>query len=258
MRILVSNDDGVDAPGIKALAKELSLVATIELMAPDRNRSAASNSLTLMKPLRASKLENGFISVQGTPTDCVHLGITGFIDPKPDMVVSGINAGANLGDDVIYSGTVAAASEGRVLGLPSVAVSLVGKDPQMNYDTAAVVARQIVERLKKEALPPETILNVNVPDIGIEEIQGFELTRLGKRHKAQPAIKAIDPRGYPLYWIGASGKEEDAGEGTDFHAVNANKVSITPIQIDMTNYSVLKKMDNWASGLVLCKQKEHK
>lgn len=254
MRILISNDDGVYATGIATLAHELAKIAEIVVIAPDRNRSGASNSLSIQVPVRVQQLNNGYYSVTGTPTDCVHLAVTGLLKMKFDMVVSGINAGANLGDDVIYSGTVAAASEGRVLGLPSVAISLVGKDPQKNYDTAAIVARQIVERLKKEPLPAATILNINVPDVTIEELQGFELTRLGKRHPAQPAIKAIDPRGYPVYWIGASGNAEDAGSGTDFDAIEQGKVSITPIQIDMTNYNAFEMIKTWTSGLVLCKR----
>lgn len=254
MKILISNDDGVYAAGIVALATELAQIAEITVIAPDRNRSGASNSLSVQIPVRVQQLSNGYYSVTGTPTDCVHLAVTGLFKTKFDMVVSGINAGANLGDDVIYSGTVAAASEGRMLGLPSVAVSLAGKDPQENYNTAAVVVRQIVTRLTKEPLPPATILNVNVPDVALEELQGFELTRLGKRHQAQPAVKAIDPRGYPVYWIGASGKEEDAGLGTDFHAVNVGKVSITPIQIDMTNYNAFEQIKIWSDGLVLCKK----
>jgi 5''/3''-nucleotidase SurE len=254
MRILISNDDGVHAIGITTLATELAKIAEIIVIAPDRNRSGASNSLSVQVPVRVQQLSNGYYSVTGTPTDCVHLAVTGLLKMKFDMVVSGINAGSNLGDDVIYSGTVAAASEGRVLGLPSVAISLTGKDPQKNYDTAAVVARQIVERLKKEPLPMATILNVNVPDISIEELKGFEVTRLGKRHPAQPAIKAIDPRGYPVYWIGASGDEEDAGPGTDFYAIKNDKVSITPIQIDMTNYSDFERIETWVSELLLCKK----
>lgn len=255
MRILISNDDGVYAAGIIALAHEMAKIAEIVVIAPDRNRSGASNSLSIQVPVRVQQLNNGYYSVTGTPTDCVHLAVTGLLEIKFDMVISGINAGANLGDDVIYSGTVAAASEGRTLGLPSIAISLVGKDPQKNYETAAVVARQIIERLKKEPLPPATILNVNVPDITLEELQGFELTRLGKRHPAQPAIKALDPRGYPVYWIGASGDAEDAGPGTDFHAVKEGKVSITPLKIDMTNYSAFDLIKTWTSGLLLCKTK---
>lgn len=254
MKILISNDDGVYATGIAILANEMAKIGDITVIAPDRNRSGASNSLSVQVPVRVQQLSNGYYSVTGTPTDCVHLAVTGLLKTKFDMVVSGINAGANLGDDVIYSGTVAAASEGRILGLPSIAVSLAGKDPQKNYETAAFVVRQIIERLKKEPLPPATILNVNVPDISIEELQGFELTRLGKRHPAQPAIKAVDPRGYPVYWIGASGKEEDAGEGTDFHAIKENKVSITPIKIDMTDYSTFDLLTPWICGLILCKK----
>lgn len=254
MKILISNDDGVHAIGISTLATEIAKIAEVVVIAPDRNRSGASNSLSVQVPVRVYQLSNGYYCVTGTPTDCVHLAVTGLLEMKFDMVVSGINAGANLGDDVIYSGTVAAASEGRVLGLPSIAISLVGKDPQRNYETAAIVARQIIERLTKEPLPPTTILNINVPDVAIEGLKGFELTRLGKRHPAQPAIKAIDPRGYPVYWIGASGEEEDAGSGTDFYAVKRNKVSITPIQIDMTNYAAFERIETWISGLLLCKQ----
>lgn len=254
MRILISNDDGVHAIGIATLAGEMAKIAEIEVIAPDRNRSGASNSLSVQVPVRVQQLSNGYYSVTGTPTDCVHLAATGLFQTKFDMVVSGINAGANLGDDVLYSGTVAAATEGGVLGIQSVAFSLAGKDPQKNYDTAAIVAKQIVERLKTAPLPHATILNVNIPDVSIEELQGFELTRLGKRHPAQPAIKAIDPRGYPLYWIGASGLEEDAGPGTDFYAIKENKVSITPIQLDMTNYTAFERIKTWVSGLMFCKK----
>lgn len=254
MRILISNDDGVHAIGIATLANELAKISEIEVIAPDRNRSGASNSLSIQIPVRIQQLSNGYYSVTGTPTDCVHVAVTGFFQTSFDMVVSGINAGANLGDDILYSGTVAAATEGGILGIPSIAFSLAGKDPQKHYDTAAAVARQVIERLKKAPLPHGTILNVNVPDIRTEEIQGFELTRLGKRHPAQPAIKAMDPRGYPVYWIGASGLEEDAGPGTDFYAIKENKVSVTPIQLDMTNYTAFEKLKNWVSGLVQCKK----
>lgn len=254
MRILISNDDGVHAVGIAALAAELAQIATIEVIAPDRNRSGASNSLSVQVPVRVFQLPNGYYSVTGTPTDCVHLAVTGFFQTKFDMIVSGINAGENLGDDVLYSGTVAAATEGGVLGIPSVAFSLASKDSPKHYDTAAAVARQIIERLKKAPLPHATILNVNIPDIKIDEIKGFELTRLGKRHPAQPAVKAIDPRGSAVYWIGASGLEEDAGIGTDFYAVRENKVSITPIQLDMTNYTAFEGLKSWVSALMYCKK----
>lgn len=254
MKILISNDDGVHALGIAVLANEIAKVAEVTVIAPDRNRSGASNSLSLQVPVRVHQLSNGYYSVTGTPTDCVHLAVTGMLNTKFDMVISGINAGANLGDDVIYSGTVAAASEGRVLGLPSIAISLVGKDPQKNYETAAIVARQIIEHITQMPLSPATILNVNVPDVPFEELQGFELTRLGKRHPAQQAIKATDPRGYPVYWIGSSGEEEDAGPGTDFGAIKHNFVSVTPIKVDMTSYSAFQEIGGWVSALSLCKK----
>lgn len=254
MKILISNDDGVHAIGIHTLANEIAKIAEVTVIAPDRNRSGASNSLSLQVPVRVCQLSNGYYSVTGTPTDCVHLAVTGMLDTKFDMVISGINAGANLGDDVIYSGTVAAASEGRVLGLPSVAFSLAGKDPQKNYETAAIVARQIIEHIEEMPLAPATILNINIPDVSFEELKGFELTRLGKRHPAQQAIKAKDPRGYPVYWIGASGEEEDAGPGTDFGAIKENFVSITPIKIDMTSYSAFQEIGSWVSELALCKK----
>lgn len=254
MRILVSNDDGVHAIGIVTLATELSKIAEVVVVAPDRNRSGASNSLSVQVPVRVQQLSNGYYSVTGTPTDCAHLALTGLLPTTFDMVVSGINAGENLGDDVLYSGTVAAATEGRVLGFPAVAVSLAGKDSLQNYQTAAVVARQIVERLCKDPLPPATILNVNVPDVLCHELKGFEVTRLGTRHCAQPVVRELDPRGTPVFWMGASGPEEDAGSGTDFYAVKQNKVSITPLQIDMTNYGAFEKISTWVGGLVLCKE----
>ncbi|AHE67522.1 5'/3'-nucleotidase SurE [Legionella oakridgensis ATCC 33761 = DSM 21215] len=215
MKILISNDDGVFAPGIRSLANELSTVADIEVMAPDRNRSGASNSLTLSQPLRVKKLDNGYYSVEGTPTDCVHLALTGFFESSADMVVSGINEGANLGDDILYSGTVAAAMEGRYLGLPAMAVSMVGDNIQ-HYDTAATITRQLILKLRTHRLPAQTILNINVPDLPLDKILGFEVTRLGTRHGAEPVIKEYDPRGRPIYWIGPPGVEADAGPGTDF------------------------------------------
>jgi 5'-nucleotidase len=249
MRILISNDDGVYSPALEVLAKELSTIAEVKVIAPDRNRSGASNSLSVQMPVRLQTLPNGYISVAGTPTDCVHLALTGLLEEKFDMVVSGPNLGANLGDDVIYSGTVAAATEGRVLGMPAIAISLVGKEPQVHFQTAATIARNLVERLKIDPLPAATILNVNVPDLPLEEIKGVEVTRLGSRHVAEPAIKALDPRGGPVYWIGPSGTEADAGQGTDFHAVNEKKVSITPLKIDMTNYTAFEKLSKWIVGL---------
>jgi len=248
MRILVSNDDGYQAPGILRLAAELATIADINVVAPDRDRSGASNSLTLHLPIRAQEVEPGRYRVEGTPTDCVHLGVTGLLEHEPDMVVSGINAGANMGDDVLYSGTVAAATEGRFLGLPAIAVSLASHDPQ-NYDTAARVAVLLVQKLLRDPLPADTILNVNVPDLPWHELSGFQATRLGQRHRAEPAILAFDPRNRPIYWIGPPGSEQDAGAGTDFHAVRNGYVSITPIQVDLTRYEALDKVAGWVIGL---------
>lgn len=245
MRILISNDDGIYARGIKALANELSKIAEIIVVAPDRDRSGASNSLSVQVPVRMQEIAPNQFSVQGTPTDCVHLGVTGLFNVDFDMVVSGVNHGANLGDDVIYSGTVAAATEGRALGMPSLAISLASKDPHVNFETGAIVARRLIEKLKQSPLPAGTILNVNVPDVIVEDLRGYEITRLGRRHMSATSIKAFDPRGYPVYWIGESGPEVDAGPGTDFHAVSSHKVSITPLQIDMTNYHAFETLSQW-------------
>lgn len=248
MRILVSNDDGVLAPGIRVLAAELATIADIEVMAPDRNRSGASNSLTLTRPLRVRHLDDGFYSIEGTPTDCVHLALTGFFDPIADMVVSGINDGANLGDDILYSGTVAAAMEGRNLGLPAIAVSMVGDSIQY-YETAAAITKQLVLKLRTNPLPSQTILNVNVPDVPLHEIQGMEVTRLGTRHAAEPIVKEMDPRGRPIYWVGPPGAAADAGPGTDFYAVRRGCVSLTPLHLDMTHYKVFDQVAHWLEGI---------
>ncbi len=248
MRILISNDDGYQAPGIIALAQALAVIAEVTVVAPERDRSGASNSLTLENPIRATRMDNGFIRVDGTPTDCVHLAITGLLEQEPDMVVSGINSGANLGDDVLYSGTVAAAMEGRFLGLPAIAVSLVTQHAARHYVTAARVVSALVQRLNAEPLPADTILNVNVPDLPWDELQGFVATRLGHRHKAEPAIKATDPRGRSIYWVGPPGGEQDAGPGTDFHAVRSGQVSVTPIQVDLTRYTALDTVAGWLRG----------
>ena len=244
MRILLSNDDGYQAPGLKALAEGLASIATITVVAPERNRSGASNSLTLEHPLRANTMDNGFISVDGTPTDCVHLAITGLLKDEPDMVVAGINDGANMGDDVLYSGTVAAATEGRFLGFPAMAVSMASHAPKY-FDTGARVAREMVERIRLHPLSADTILNVNVPDIPHDEIKGYQATRLGHRHKAEPVIKASDPRGRLIYWVGPAGAEQDAGPGTDFHAVREGYVSVTPLKIDLTRHELLPEMQAW-------------
>ncbi len=248
MRILISNDDGYMAPGIQKLAQVLEKLGEITVVAPDRNRSGASNSLTLENPLRLNKLENGVYRVEGTPTDCVHLAITGLLEQEPDMVVSGINAGANLGDDVLYSGTVAAAMEGRFLGLPAIAISLASHTPT-HYETAAWVAEKLVRRLQRSLLPANTILNVNVPDRPIDAITGFETTRLGHRHKAEPVIKEVDPRGREMYWVGPAGEEQDAGPGTDFYAIRQGAISVTPLQIDLTQYDALDGVANWLKGV---------
>lgn len=248
MRILLSNDDGYQAPGIRCLAEVLSEHARVTVVAPERDRSGASNSLTLDNPIRATSAENGFIFVDGTPTDCVHLAITGLLDEEPDMVVSGINAGGNLGDDVLYSGTVAAAMEGRFLGFPAVAVSLVGSGGG-HYATAARVASGLVRSLRNRPVASDTILNVNVPDMPWEDLAGLRVTRLGHRHKAEPVIREEDPRGRPIYWVGPPGAEQDAGEGTDFHAVNHGFVSITPLQVDLTRYPALGELETWLKGV---------
>jgi len=248
MRILLSNDDGYLAPGLNCLARHLRDVAEIVVVAPDRDRSGASNSLTLDNPIRAHVAENGFMRVEGTPTDCVHLAITGLLPQEPDMVISGINAGANMGDDVIYSGTVAAATEGRFLGYPAIAVSLAGKE-LLHYDTAAHAVLLLVERLKRHPLPADTILNVNVPDVPWEAIRGFEATRLGHRHRSEPVIQGRDPRNRPIYWIGPAGPEQDAGPGTDFYAVRNNRVSVTPIQVDLTRHQAVGSVADWLAGV---------
>lgn len=244
MRILLSNDDGYQAPGLRTLHGVISAIAEAVVVAPDRDRSGASNSLTLEQPIRASRTEDGFIRVEGTPTDCVHLAITGLLTHEPDMVVSGINAGANMGDDVIYSGTVAAATEGRFLGYPAMAVSLASHTPRF-FDTAARVAAELVTRLCERPLAADSILNVNVPDLPYDELQGFLATRLGHRHKAEPVVKAEDPRGRPIYWVGPAGAEQDAGPGTDFHAVRNGFVSVTPLQVDLTRHQALPALAEW-------------
>jgi len=248
MKILVSNDDGYQAEGIVCLANTLADIAEICVVAPDRNRSGASNSLTLDNPIHVNEADNGYFFVDGTPTDCVHLAITGLLAQEPDMVVSGINSGANMGDDVLYSGTVAAAMEGRFLGLPAIAVSLMGPNPK-HYATAARVAKIIVQQLLQDPLPADTILNINVPDVPWEKLNGLEATRLGKRHKSEPVIKDKNPRGEPIYWVGPPGEQQDAGVGTDFYALNNNVASITPIHVDLTQYSAMDDVSRWLAGI---------
>ncbi len=244
MRILLSNDDGYFAPGIDHLARALADLGEITVVAPERDRSGASNSLTLDRPLSLRRTANGFYHVNGTPTDCVHLAVTGMLDTLPDMVVSGINHGANMGDDTIYSGTVAAATEGYLLGVPAIAVSLVGKSGT-HFATAAHVAHQLVQRYLANPVREPMLLNVNVPDIPLAELKGIRVTRLGRRHKAEPVVKATTPRGETVYWVGAAGEAADAGEGTDFHAVANNYASVTPLQIDLTHAGQLSMIRDW-------------
>ena len=244
MRILLSNDDGYFAPGLAALAEALTPLGQLTVVAPERDRSGASNSLTLDRPLSIRQASNGFFHVNGTPTDCVHMAVTGMLDFVPDMIVSGINSGSNMGDDTIYSGTVAAATEGFLLGIPAIAISMVGS-LHKHFETAAWVAAQLVARYQQNPIKTPMLLNVNVPDIPRDQLQGFETTRLGKRHKAEGAVKAKSPRGETVYWIGAAGLAADAGPGTDFYATENNRVSVTPLQIDLTNYQLMKSVADW-------------
>lgn len=244
MRILVSNDDGYFAPGIRALAEALTSCAEVTVVAPERDRSGSSNSLTLDRPLSVHRAPSGYTYVNGTPTDCVHLAVTGMFEELPDVVVSGINYGANMGDDTIYSGTVAAATEGFLLGIPSIAISLVAREGG-HFDTAARIACELVQRFGARPLEAPVLLNVNVPDVVYGELRGQTVTRLGKRHKAEPVVKSVTPRGETVYWVGAAGGAQDAGEGTDFHATANGMVSITPLQVDLTRYSQMQAVRDW-------------
>ena len=244
MRILLSNDDGYFAPGLICLAETLSRIADIIVVAPERDRSGSSNSLTLDRPLSLHKSHNGFFYVNGTPTDCVHLAVTGMLDMLPDMVISGVNDGANMGDDTIYSGTVAAATEGFLFGIPSLAVSLADVTDG-NFLTASRVIVDMVERFAKNKIKAPILLNLNVPDIKYDQLRGVDVTRLGRRHKAEGVIKSKSPRGNTVYWVGAAGAAQDAGEGTDFFSVQHNRVSITPLQIDLTQYDQLNLVKTW-------------
>ncbi|HSS46887.1 MAG TPA: 5'/3'-nucleotidase SurE [Burkholderiales bacterium] len=244
MRILLSNDDGYFAPGLATLAETLSRIAEVTVVAPERDSSGASNSLTLDRPLSLHQSQGGFYYVNGMPTDCVHLAVTGMLERLPDMVISGINDGANMGDDTIYSGTVAAATEGFLLGIPSLAVSLVTQSA-VHYATAAQVAVEIVKRFEKRPHSQPVLLNVNVPDVEYSKLNGLEITRLGRRHKAEPVVKTRNPRGETVYWVGAAGGVQDAGAGTDFHAVAQNKVSVTPLQIDLTQFAQMESLRRW-------------
>lgn len=247
MKILLSNDDGYFAPGLNILAAHIAKIADITVVAPERNRSGASNSLTLDRPLSVKKAANGFYYVNGTPTDCVHIALTGLMDTMPDMVISGINDGANMGDDTIYSGTVAAAMEGYLLGIPSIAVSM-SQHNSTHFETAARVLVELVQHYQKVGFKSPTLLNVNVPDMPYNELQGRVVTRLGKRHKAEPVVQLKTPRGETVYWVGAAGQPNDGGDGTDFYAIEHKKVSISPIQVDLTNHGQLNDIQNWLAS----------
>lgn len=248
MKILLSNDDGVFADGLAALYDALSQEHQVTVIAPDRNCSGASNALSLHQPLRIQKMSNGFYSVNGTPSDCVHLGVNRFLEEEPDLVVSGINHGANLGDDVVYSGTVAAATEGRYMGLPAIAVSLTDKKGQ-NFVAAAQMTLALIRHLQTHPLPADQILNMNVPNLPVEKIKGMQVTRQGRRHRAETMIKDQDPFGRDIYWYGPVGSEQDAGPGTDFHAIAQGYCSVTPISVDMTAYQSLDEMQQWISTI---------
>jgi 5'-nucleotidase len=250
MRILLSNDDGVYAKGIQVLQQALCKIADVTTVGPDRNCSGASNSLTLLNPLRTQTLENGFIAVNGTPTDCVHLAISQLLEHTPDLVVAGINHGANLGDDVLYSGTVAAATEGRHLGLPAIAVSLAGRE-EAHFATAAHVTVEVIKKLKSHPLPADQILNINVPAIALDQLKGIMVTRLGRRHKAETMSSDTDPWGRKIYWYGSLGPELDAGEGTDFYAIANGYASITPLHVDMSAYKSMDTLRQWLAGITL-------
>jgi 5'-nucleotidase len=244
MQILLSNDDGYFAPGIVLLAEALAPLGEVTVVAPERDRSGSSNSLTLDRPLTVRQAQSRTYFVNGTPTDCVHLAVTGLLKELPDIVISGINHGANMGDDTIYSGTVAAATEGFLLGIPSVAISLVAEGGN-HFSTAGRVAVELVSRFKERAFGQSVLLNVNVPDVEYGKLRGLHVTRLGRRHKAEPVVKSVTPRGETVYWIGAAGSAQDAGEGTDFHAVANNRVSITPLQVDLTRYAQMEPVATW-------------
>ncbi len=248
MRILVSNDDGYLSTGIQTLAAALREVAEVDVVAPDRNQSAASQSLTLSKPLRVHEHGDRVYSVDGTPSDCVNIAVSSLFDKQPDMVISGINDGPNLGDDVIYSGTVAAAIEGRHLGYPALAVSMASYGAT-HYETAAQVMVKLLLQIQKQPLPIDTILNINVPDLPADKIKGIVSTRLGARHPSEAAVKQLDPRGRPIYWIGAAGEVADAKEETDFYVVQQGYVSVTPLQIDLTKYRDIAMISDWLGNI---------
>jgi 5'-nucleotidase len=247
LRILVSNDDGYLAPGLQALVEVARRFGDVTVVAPEQNHSGASNSLTLARPLSVNQAANGFFFVNGTPTDCVHIALTGLLDPLPDLVLSGINNGQNMGDDTLYSGTVAAAMEGHLFGIPSIAFSLVDKG-WAHLDGAAHWAGRLLQRYLDAPLPRSLLLNVNLPNRPADDVRGWVSTRLGKRHPSEPVIRAENPRGEPIYWIGAAGGARDAGPGTDFHATGEGWVSVTPLSIDLTHAGQLPRIRDWLGG----------
>lgn len=247
MRILVSNDDGYFAPGVQALADAMAALGDVTVVCPEQNQSGSSHSLTLNRPLSVQRTENGFRYVNGTPTDCVHIALTGLLDEQPDIVVSGINNGPNMGDDTIYSGTVAAAMEGFLFGVPSFAFSLVDKD-WVHLDGAARVAQRVVSQVMALRPVGPFLLNVNIPSHERVDSAPIVVTRLGKRHPSEPVHKMQSPRGGTIYWIGAAGAARDAGPGTDFHAVAAGSVAITPLQVDLTHGDRLDEVRRWIGG----------
>jgi len=249
MHILLSNDDGYFSPGLTALARVLGELATVTVVAPERDRSGASNSLTLDRPLSVRKADSGFYYINGTPTDCVHIAMTGLLKDRPDMVVSGINEGANMGDDTIYSGTVAAATEGHLLGVPAIAFSQI-KRGYPHLDSIATVARDIVAHFLANRLPDTTLLNVNIPALPRDQIKGLKVTRLGKRHHAEPVIQSENPRGERIYWIGPAGGAREAGPGTDFHATDAGYVSVTPLRMDLTSERQMSEVEDWSRKIL--------
>ena len=247
MRILVSNDDGYFAPGIAALAAAVRHLGEVTVVAPERDRSGASQSLTLDRPLSVRTAANGFLYVNGTPTDCVHLAINGLLGERPDIVISGINDGANMGDDTIYSGTVAAATEGFLLGVPAIAFSLI-EHGYAHLDSAARVAADLVAALAPRLIREPMLLNVNIPNRAYEDLGPAVVTRLGKRHLSEGTIEAHTPRGAKVYWIGLAGGAKDAGPGTDFHALEQGQVSITPLDADLTHEPGLGRVKDWLGG----------
>jgi 5'-nucleotidase len=249
MRILIANDDGYLAPGLAALVEAMRPFGDLTVVAPEQNHSGASNSLTLSRPLTVTRAANGYFFVNGTPTDCVHIALTGLLDHWPDLVVSGINNGQNMGDDTLYSGTVAAAMEGYLFGIPSIAFSHADKGHE-HLEAAAQVAADLVARYARQPLSGGWLLNVNIPNRPYAELRGFETTRLGKRHASEPVVRATNPRGEAIYWIGAAGSARDAGPGTDFNAVAQGRVSVTPLQIDLTHNGQLDPLSAWLGAPV--------